>query len=445
MNHHDRCSRLRFLQCCPYRWTSLFTPLGTFFSLLAAAALLPSCAPRSTPATSEAQLVHIAVVGSGVDPSANLPNRVVPINRAQGAAMWRGVQAAWSDLGVSARFPRLRLLHDDDGGDMQEAERIALRLQEDWTILAVIGHATSGSTRSAAWHYAEVGIPLLMPISTSPNVALPPPNAPSDFRLRNTFRLPLNDIEQARAVAYFSLDILAARRIVLLTDRTPNAEEYSATFANTLPSLLGVRQLVTPPIQVSRLHHAMHSVALEIGSRDPDLVLFAGYSQTANDLLSALDGLYRAPDYRDKRRPQILLTDGCMDAELSVFGFDLFISFPAPVPVAPAEDRPALAALLRSRVLPSYELFGYDSVRVLSAALDVCARGLSRACIAQALHRPGAVAGLVTSYQFDPDGEPLYGKYYVYRAVGNLSHLTQAATISRDLLNDWTARQEVRH
>src|SRR5687768_3382437 len=116
----------------------------------------------------------IVVIGDGVVdnktsrhmPTRSSPVRPLPLNRAQGLAMLRGVRAALDDPSVRDVASLFDLVTHDDLGDLEEADRLARQIAGDPRTLLVIGHATSGTTRVAAQHYDDAGIPLIMPIAT---------------------------------------------------------------------------------------------------------------------------------------------------------------------------------------------------------------------------------------------------------------------------------------
>ena len=179
---------------------------------------------------SEQTKFYIVVIGDGVPSPQKPTKRYIPLNRSQGIAMWDGVKTAFD------KSPRLKKLKElielkpyDDGGNPEDAVNYAKEIQLNPKVLAVIGHAISETTRYAGWIYEQSGIPLVMPIATSPNVVFPPHKKPEEKnRIKNAFRLPPSDLSmQAPAVAYVAREIAKAKKIYLIRDVSKGAKEYS--------------------------------------------------------------------------------------------------------------------------------------------------------------------------------------------------------------------------
>lgn len=118
----------------------------------------------------------IVVVGDGVQEKlgGEAMAREYPVNRGQGEAMWKGVQLAYDSSEVVKKIKHLIDIKPfDDGGSGTCARKIAECIFSNPCVIAVIGHATSGTTLEAAEIYSRAGIPLIMPIATSPYVFYP--------------------------------------------------------------------------------------------------------------------------------------------------------------------------------------------------------------------------------------------------------------------------------
>lgn len=358
----------------------------------------------------------IAVVGDGVRSEAPA-TRDHPLNNAQGLAMGEGAFAAAEkspSLGVARKY--VRPVGYDDGGSVSEAARIARQLQADPRVLAVIGHATSGTTRAAASLYAEAGIPLLMPIATSPYAVyrLGAKIAPI-HRLRNCFRLPpVDDPIQSRAVAYVAREVAHSSRCYLFRDISEDAAEYSEPLFKRLEMLLA--DAIVRKRAINRDDPNILSVAQSVQASKADLVVFCGYGTTAQELLHALRLTYERVAVRE--RPKVLLTDGCKTRDVDPSGFDVYVTFPLPdlnsadLPIP--RDLRILRGAVRRSSEESYQSLGYDAMLMIGHALEDCVhQEVSRRCLLTALSNAYDFRGAFSEYDFK-DGENVRSHYYVY-------------------------------
>lgn len=294
-------------------------------------ALLAGCGrfqPTRPTTTKAGKPFYVAVVGDGVETDEPVV-RDHPLNNAQGRAMWLGAYTAFVN---SPKTKRLRETVEmrgfDDGGSTTVAARIARSLAADPEVLAVVGHATSGTTRTAASFYAEAGIPLLMPIATSPfAVRKLRDDSERSPRLQHCFRLPPVDVPyQVAMVARVALETLKTQRCYLLRDISEDAADYSGPLYSKLEVLLG--PTVVAKRRIDREQTNLPFITQSILGYKVDLVVFCGYGTTAQELLHAMRVTYEKVPTR--RRPRVLLTDGCKTQEVDPTGFDTYVTFPAP-------------------------------------------------------------------------------------------------------------------
>jgi ABC-type branched-subunit amino acid transport system substrate-binding protein len=377
--------------------------------------LLAGCTQQEAIGKNTKPVVY--VVGDGVPPQEQTAaaERPYPLNRAQGYAMWRGVKSAFDR---SPRLDRVRgmveLVGIDDLGNTDRAKKAAAKIRDDARTIAVIGHATSATTRAALPDYAAASIPLLMPIATSPEIFNRDGQGQGD-RFNNCFRLPPADVPiQASAVALITTDksALNAQRVALLRDIAPDAGEYSGPLYRDLLRLLGPILIFKNELDAQR--GDVRSVALGLLAQSPDVVIFCGYGSNANALLGALNFAYK--DVALDKRPRIVLTDGAKVKDLVVNDFREYLTFPAPDLASYRCDTPDganLRALLADGPM-SYEMYGYDSALLVGDAIEACRnKGISRQCILAELRKEQSFVGACLPYSFH-NSENILSSYYVY-------------------------------
>lgn len=375
----------------------------------------------------------IAVVGNGVDSTAHPDSRALPLETAQGLSMLQGAQIAFAHAPECSKLQRIaRLVPYEDAADTVRAAAIARRLSKDPRVLAVIGHATSATTRAGASLYAETGIPLVMPIATSPTVFFAPRDARQSQRLTNCYRLPPADVPaQANAVARFVLDSLRSRRCWLVVDTTGAARQYSRPLAAAVRSALA--DIIKPASSlVGDGSEHIPQVAKLIRDTRPDVVVFCGYGSTATQFLGSLASAYDKP----AEGPHVVLTDGCKVPTLNTHGLPVFLTFPLP----PGNELPgpntiginAIHKFLPPRAALSYQSYGYDALALIAQAIgSIPPDALSRATLAHALSSITAFRGTACLYTFS-HGENSQAPYYVLRVTqeGDTARFALVKTLS---------------
>ena len=137
----------------------------------------------------------------------------------QGHASENGTRLALEEyqargLALGGRRLIFELVVEDDHASPIGAETAARRLI-DSGVKGVVGHLNSSASMSAARLYAQAGIPMITPASTSPVLA------PQGFSL--FFRAVASDARQAQVLGKF-LQTQARRRIAIIDDRTAYAQ-----------------------------------------------------------------------------------------------------------------------------------------------------------------------------------------------------------------------------
>jgi len=384
--------------------------------------------PPSTPGP-----LKIIVVGSGVKPLGTVQR--YHRNYAQGNAMRAGVDAAAGSEQFEEWRKDVTIEYVEDSGDPKEAEKWAQRLALDPNVIAIIGHATSGTTRPSIPYYARARIPLLMPIATGKNVMLGHHSGASPIRYSNCLRLPPCDVPyQAAAIMLAAQKLLGVsgktallrKRICLLVDHTEESKEYS------IPLETELRRFLQPNITVPVTLYPTNTIdpIRTAAAEDPDLLIFCGYAETARSLLRQIPETFPAD-----KCPVVLLTDGCFSSHLiTTSGLVAYVTFPSPDirTLEACPDHPALQGALaepdRPSTLFSYEMFGYDALLLLEHAFSKCVKErqpISRDNVLRQLRSLTDYSGSCRLlYAFDAFGENRHPRYYLYKCIDSSDGLT---------------------
>lgn len=397
----------------------------------AAAAFIATATCSFESRASHSRTVYVAVVAEGAPRAEPVPGYKskapppYPYNRSQGRAVCRAVShakefsTAWTNL---AQHLDVKIIHFDDDGIAEKARAIATHMQSIPDIIAVLGHSSSTTTVAAAELYAEVGIPLLMPIATSPRTGYPGGDY-SRTRLRNCFRIPASDAFQAQAIHRYLARHRRAKRVVVLCDGDPNNQDYVRPLAeDVLRNLHPLRTStiggLAEPVDLSR--GDPRRLAEQVEHHRPDAIVFVGYGSTYNRFLLYLRDAYT--HHNEESRPLVVLTDGCMIDDLRVDQFPTCIAFPVK-PIGSIsndhEEASSFQALIEQDAtlgqVYAYQATAYDAMLILAKALANShqERAVTRDRVTRSI-RTQRTSGLLATYSYGADGEPTVDRYYVY-------------------------------
>ena len=404
----------------------------------------------------------VAVIGDGVrrdvlasDLSKRAPIQAYSPNRSQGYAMWEGVKAAYEAPSQAQLRTLVNLERFDDGGDQDQARRFAATISADPRYLAVIGHATSGTTRAAIPEYTSKRLPLLMPIATAPGVLEENGTA---SRADNLFRLPPDDRIQASAIAQVIADhrdrASQARspfKVFFVGDYTSsNNAAYTEFLHQEIRSLVSLSH--TREARVGSAYLSATAVADQVRAERPSLVVFSGYGTIARDLIAALRDSYG----RERPLPDILLTDGGRVPDLTPDPFRVYLTFPSPpadrCPSMPSDptDSETLRNVFEQSADKSYQTYGYDALSLISAAALACSTTeITRACLVDQLNNLSHFRAACHQYSFARGDNVLGMTYYLYEAKTEIRagqtrtvYVFSTAITSAQIINSGRSRQK---
>jgi branched-chain amino acid transport system substrate-binding protein len=144
-----------------------------------------------------------------------------------------GAQLAFEDanakgISLGGQKVKFELMAEDDQADPRTATTVAQRLA-DAGVKGVIGHVTSGAAIPASRIYEQAGIPAITPSSTSP--------ALTRQHYKTTYRVIANDLQQGAAMAKFATEVLKAKRIAVIDDRTAYGQGLADAVVDSLKRL----------------------------------------------------------------------------------------------------------------------------------------------------------------------------------------------------------------
>ena len=147
----------------------------------------------------------------------------------------------------------------------------AEQIVADPRVLGVIGTSCSGAAVAASPAISEAGLVMISPSNTSPRLTSDlAGNAGSDYH-PGYFRVAINDLYQARAVADFAYNELGLRRMVALHDGDPYTTALVSAFGDAFVAVGGEVPVSTG---IEKGQSDMTSVLTEFAEAGPDGIFF---------------------------------------------------------------------------------------------------------------------------------------------------------------------------
>ena len=153
-----------------------------------------------------------------------------------------------------------------DGGRAGAEQIVA-----DSRVLGVIGTSCSGAAVAASPVISEAGLVMISPSNTSPRLTSDlAGNASPDYH-PGYFRVSVNDLYQARAVADFAYNELGLRRMVAIDDGDPYTTALVSAFGNAFAAVGGE---VPVSARIEKGQEDMTSVLTQFAEAGPDGIFF---------------------------------------------------------------------------------------------------------------------------------------------------------------------------
>lgn len=269
-----------------------------------------------------------------------------------GHDLQNGVQLALDDanaqgIKIGEQTARFELIAIDDRGDPRLGIQAAARLA-NLNVAAVVGHFNSGTAIPASRIYESAGIPMIDPAATNPVI--------TSQGFANTFTVIANDAQNAGIAGAWAVDVVKARRIAIVDDRTAFGQGEADVFERTVKEHGG--NVVARDFAPTDAGDFGPQLA-RIKAADADLLYFGGLARQAAALVKQMKarsmhtqfvggGGVAIPDFVQLAGPA---GDGALAWEYGR-------------PLAQLPDGPRFAQKFKSRFgteVLAYAPFGYDA------------------------------------------------------------------------------------
>ena len=321
---------------------------------------------------------------------------------------------------IGGRPVQFEMVSEDDAADPQQATVVAQRLVDDG-VAGVVGHWNSGTTIPASAIYAKAGIPEISPSATNPTY--------TQQGFKTAFRDVANDTVQSQALGHFAVEVLAAKRIALVDDRSAASQGQVDEFERTAKALGAT--IVTHEYTTDKSVD-FRGILTNIKGKQPDLLFYAGMDAQAGPMLKQMHALglkmpMLGPD--GIQTPQLITLAGSEDAEGTY----------ASSPGAQKDSLPDYADFekrFHARFNTDIQIYApnsYDATMVLANAMQAAGSTVPADYLPEVAKTD--YAGITGRIRFDANGDLKNGPITIYQVQGGAWHAVKTI-LGRDSQQD---------
>lgn len=321
---------------------------------------------------------------------------VAPVTGPQaetGQDLLNGIQMAVDERNAAGGLlgRQIELVRFDDAADPKEAVNVANKIVSDPSIVAVVGHLNSGTTKPATPIYSSAKMPLVMPVPTNPEI--------TEQGFENIFRIPPTDLDQGTDVAKVAIEKLRKKRFAIIHDSTAYGRPLAEVVRKKVQEAGG--EVVTFD-GITQGERDFRSLLVRVRASQPDALFFGGMYNEGGLLAKQAKELGIAV--------QFLAADGSFGKPfIEIGGKDAaegaVMSFIAP-DASVNEKMRAFAERFRKKYgeIKAFAPLGYDAAGTLFAGIER-AGSTDRAAIIKALHSSDfSHSGVTGESRFESNG-----------------------------------------
>lgn len=355
----------------------MFRPTRVYF-LVALSLLWSGCYKTQTP---DSSTVRIAAVAPTTGPQAEV-----------GQDLINGIKLAVDERNAKGGLlgKKIELVVFDDIADPKEAVNVAHKITSDPTIVGVVGHMNSGTTKPASPIYSQAGVPVVMPVPTNPEI--------TQQGFNDLFRVPPTDLDQGTDIADYALKRLGKKRFAIVHDSTSYGQPLAEVVRKTVEA--GGGQVVTFE-GITEGDKDFRAVLTKIKAASPDVLFFGGIyneggliAKQARELGLNVPFLAADGTYSDKF---VQLAGPAAEGAV--------VSFIAPDESVNANTQ-GFAQKFRQQygTIKAFAPLGYDAANILIAGIEKSGKP-DRAAIISAMHAADfSYTGVTGESRFDSAG-----------------------------------------
>ncbi len=301
-------------------------------------------------------------------------------------------------------MPSLKLRIEDDGSEEGQARAAAERLASDPQVFAVVGPMNSWTCEAESPVYSQAGLVQMTPSASSPDLCRQ--------GWKTLFRMCPNDIVQGNVLARVAHELVQAKRVAAVHDRTAFGKPLAQVFLDESCQ----RGLQSECLTDAKWGEegSFLKAAQSIVKYEPDAVFIVGLEKPCQKLARVLrdegfEGVFLGTDAI--KPTKVLVTPG----------------FSGPGPyltnsgISALHQAPEFHRRFESRFGPHHSVYtieAYDAARMLIQLLRRVKK-VDRTEIHQSVLRETGYQGLGGQVRFDEQGERVEPEMGIYRFEGS--------------------------
>ncbi len=260
---------------------------------------------------------------------------------------------------IAGRKVKFELLSEDDQADPKTATIVAQKLV-DAKVSGVIGHLNSGTSIPASKIYSDNGIVQISPSATAVGYTA------SGFK--TTFRVMANDVQQGKVLGNYATQMLDAKKIAVVDDRTAYGEGLAREFIKAAQA--GGAQIIAHEYTTDRAVD-FTAVLTSLKSKRPELIFFGGMDPQGVPMIKQMRALGLTAKF--------MMGDGGYTPKLAELAGAAAEGVYASLPGVPLTKMPGGTDFSKryqakfQQPIQNYAPYCYDAVNVMIAAMQKAA------------------------------------------------------------------------
>ncbi|MEQ1813747.1 MAG: branched-chain amino acid ABC transporter substrate-binding protein [Candidatus Nitrotoga sp.] len=260
---------------------------------------------------------------------------------------------------IAGRKVKFELLSEDDQADPKTATIVAQKLV-DAKVSGVIGHLNSGTSIPASKIYSDNGIVQISPSATAVSY--------TGSGFKTAFRVMANDAQQGKVLGNYATQILGAKKIAVIDDRTAYGEGLAREFIKAAQA--GGTQIIAHEYTTDRAVD-FTAVLTSLKGKRPELIFFGGMDPQGVPMIKQMRALGLTAKF--------MMGDGGYTPKLTELAGAAAEGVYASLPGVPLNKMPGGSDFSRRyeakfhQPIQLYAPYCYDAVNVMIAAMKKAA------------------------------------------------------------------------
>jgi branched-chain amino acid transport system substrate-binding protein len=295
------------------------------------------------------------------------------------------------------------IVGEDDKADPKEGTLAGQKIVDSGAV-AVVGHLNSGTSIPASKIYSDANMTQISPSATNPKL--------TEQGFKTTFRVVANDNQQGGVLANYAHDVLKAKTIAIVDDRTAYGQGL-ADVVEKVAKEKGIK-VVAREFATDKTTD-FNAILTKIRGTKPDVIMYGGMDATAGPMAKQIKQL--------GIKTVLLAGDGVCSPEFIKLAGDAAgimhcsMAGEAVEKLAKGEEFKAKYKAEYNQDVQIYSPYSYDAVYVITDAIKRAGKA-DRAAITAAMPATN-YPGLTGTIAFDEKGDIKNGAISMFKVSGD--------------------------